>query len=166
MPDLLLLRHAKSDWSDSSLRDVERPLNARGREAARAMGHHLARLPPIDAIWASPAIRVRQTLEGIRAVHEGLPDEEVMAFIYGASSERIVSALRDARADRLLLVGHNPTMHDLTIRLTRGQSGAMRDTVMAKYPTGALAVLNIEGDWSDLRDGAATLAGFTRPADL
>ncbi|MCE2482681.1 MAG: histidine phosphatase family protein, partial [Alphaproteobacteria bacterium] len=62
MKTLLLLRHAKSDWGDPAREDFDRPLNARGRKAARGMAGHIARrgLGP-DLVWCSTAARARET---------------------------------------------------------------------------------------------------------
>ena len=66
MKTLTLLRHAKSGWDDPALSDFDRPLNARGRSAARAMGHEMRALGlGWDRIVASPAARVTETIDGL-----------------------------------------------------------------------------------------------------
>ena len=66
MRSLTLLRHAKSSWDDESLDDFHRPLNERGRRAAKAMGKHLAaKGARFDLVLASPAQRVVETLQGL-----------------------------------------------------------------------------------------------------
>ncbi|WP_343345369.1 histidine phosphatase family protein [Sphingomicrobium sp. XHP0239] len=166
MPDLLLLRHAKSDWKDSSHADMDRPLNPRGQKAARAMGRFLATRPPVDMLWASPAARVQETVRGIRKVTDVLPDQQIVQALYGASVRTLLDLLHQARGQRLLMVGHNPGMHELAMRLSDGRASEARERMLAKYPTGSLAELRFDGEWADLREGGAELTGFTRPRDL
>ncbi|MCJ8191440.1 SixA phosphatase family protein [Sphingomicrobium aestuariivivum] len=166
MPELFLLRHAKSDWGDPGLRDVERPLNARGREAAQAMGRHLDTLGTIDQLWVSPATRVEQTIEGLRASCPGLPEPQVVPSLYGASADTLIMLARQARGERLMIVGHNPGLHDCAFALVRGQGGEGMEQLARKFPTAALARIGIEGDWPMLDRGRGRLLGFTRPKDL
>jgi phosphohistidine phosphatase len=167
MKILTLLRHAKSDWDDPSQRDFDRPLNARGRAAAMAMGEELRRLGlAFDRVVASPSRRTTETLERLGRSYGPLPvtyDERV----YLASVPtllRIVQSADDAR-DQLMIVGHNPGMEQLTLGLAR--DGELRDRAAAKFPTGALAELRFDVvSWSEADDGAGTLARFIRPRDL
>lgn len=167
MKTLTLLRHAKSGWDDPSLTDFERPLNARGREAARAMGREVRALGlGWDHIVASPAARVEETIDGLAESYGPLApgyDERV----YLASAETLLALVRatgDA-CDRLLIVGHNPGMERLGLLL--GRAGPLRDEIAAKYPTGALAELALPVDrWRDVGPGSGTLQRFIRPRDL
>lgn len=167
MKKLTLLRHAKSGWDNPSLSDFERPLNARGRDAARAMGHKLRALGLAwDRILASPAARVTGTIEGLAESYGPLApvyDET----IYLASLDRlleIVHATDDAHAT-LLVVGHNPGMERLALLLSRG--GPLHDQMALKYPTGALAEIAFPLDhWRDVAESGGTLARFLRPRDL
>ena len=110
MKVLSLLRHAKSEWDDPSLTDFQRPLNGRGREAARAMGREMQRLGlAFDCIIASPAARVTETIDGLEEGYGALTptyDERV----YLASIDTLLEIVRDAddRCETLLIVGHNP----------------------------------------------------------
>src|SRR5205823_3269897 len=64
MKTLLLLRHAKSSWDDSSLRDFDRPLAPRGKRDAPSMGRVLKEQGPLpDLIISSPAVRAKETIE-------------------------------------------------------------------------------------------------------
>lgn len=167
MKTLTLLRHAKSSWGDPSLGDFERPLNARGEQAARAMGRELARHGTrFDQVLASPAARVEGTIAGLGQGGTALaPAYDRRLYL---ASARTLLALAQGVGDahgRLLIVGHNPGLAEFTLLLARG--GALRDEVAAKYPTGALAELRIEAArWRDLAPGGATLTRFVRPSDL
>jgi phosphohistidine phosphatase len=167
MKRLSLLRHAKSDWHDPSLTDFQRPLNARGRENARAMGREMRALGlAYDCVLASPAARVTETLDAIEESFGAL-DVRFDERIYLASTETLLTIVReaaDAQAS-LLLVGHNPGMERLALLLSRG--GALHDKVAEKYPTGALAEIALPIDhWRSAADGAGTLQRFLRPRDL
>ena len=167
MKTLTLLRHAKSGWDDPSLSDFARPLNARGRSAARAMGREMRALGLAwDHIVASPAARVTETILGL-AESYGPVDPVYDECVYLASLEtllEIVRATDDAHAT-LLIVGHNPGMERLALLLSRG--GPLHDELALKYPTGALAEIALPVDhWRDVADSGGTLARFLRPRDL
>jgi phosphohistidine phosphatase len=167
MKILTLLRHAKSGWDHASLTDFERPLDARGRAAALAMGGELKRLGlAFDCILASPAARVTETIDGLAERYGPIApvyDERV----YLASPETLLGLVR-ATADgcaSLLMVGHNPGLERLALLL--GRPGPLRDEIAAKYPTGALAEIAFPVDhWRDVGPGIGTLQRFLRPRDL
>ena len=167
MKVLSLLRHAKSDWHDPKLTDFARPLNARGRDNARAMGCEMRALGlAYDRVLASPAARVTETLAGLGESLGALPvhyDER----IYLASTETLLAIVHEAADahESLLLVGHNPGMERLALLLSRG--GALHDEVALKYPTGSLAEISFPVDhWRDVAESRGTLARFLRPRDL
>jgi phosphohistidine phosphatase len=167
MKTLTLLRHAKSGWDDPSLSDFARPLNARGRGAARAIGREMRALGlAYDRIVASPAARVTETIDGLAESYGPLApvyDE----CIYLASLETLLGIVRatDDHCAALLVVGHNPGMERLALLLSRG--GPLHDEVALKYPTGALAEIAFPVDhWRDVAESGGTLARFLRPRDL
>jgi phosphohistidine phosphatase len=162
-----LLRHAKSAWDDVRLRDFDRGLNARGRKGAALMGRHIReRGEEWELIVASPAERVKLTLEasGLTA-----PVEWEQA-VYLADAETLIGALQRLAGDpgSVLLVGHNPGLHELLFRLVASASEtALFAEAAEKFPTAAYAVLELSIDrWADLAPGSATLLHFARPRDL
>jgi phosphohistidine phosphatase len=167
MKTLTLLRHAKSGWDDPSLSDFARPLNARGRDAARAMGRELRALGLAwDRIIASPAARVTETIDGLREGYGPIAPVYDEA-IYLASLDALLDIVRatDDACASLLVVGHNPGMERLALLLSRG--GPLHDEVALKYPTGALAEIGFAIDhWRDVGESGGTLARFLRPRDL
>jgi len=168
MKTLYLLRHAKSDWHDPALSDFERPLNARGHKAARAMGRELnKRGLAADRILASPAARVVETLEGLAEGYGARMGVDYDQRLYLASVETLLDFVResDEGTARLLIAGHNPGMEQLALLLAGG--GALRDEVAVKYPTGALAQVSLPvARWRDVGQGCGTIALFLRPRDL
>jgi phosphohistidine phosphatase len=168
MKILTLLRHAKSDWADPAQPDFDRPLNARGREAALAMGREIAALGlTFDRILASPSARTTETIRWFGEGRGSGLDTDYDERIYLASVPtllRIVHEVDDAH-ERLLIVGHNPGMERLALLLSRG--GALHDLIAEKYPTGALAELRFDAEsWGEVDEGGATVERFIRPRDL
>jgi len=111
-PQLILLRHAKSDWSSGARSDFDRPLNARGRRDAPRMGAWLAGhgYAP-EAVIASPAARARETAELVCAALDfTVADIDFERELYGAPAEtiRAVAAEYLARHRRVMVVCHNP----------------------------------------------------------
>jgi phosphohistidine phosphatase len=167
MKTLTLLRHAKSGWDDASLSDFERPLNARGRDAARAMGRELRALGLAwDRVLASPAARVTETIDGLAESYGPIAPVYDEA-IYLASLDGLLDIVRatDDACATLLVVGHNPGMERLALLLSRG--GPLHDQVALDYPTGALAEIAFAIDhWREVGESGGTLARFLRPRDL
>jgi len=166
-----LLRHAKSDWDDLSLRDFDRGLNARGRKGARLMGAHIRSSGmPWDLALASPAERVKRTLE---ASGLELPVRfEESAYL--ADSPTLAALLRmvDEAAEAVLVIGHHPGLQELALELVPeltgdGEQTALYGEIAAKYPTAAYAVIELDIEsWKDLAPGCGRLVHFARPRDL
>ncbi|MEX2643611.1 MAG: histidine phosphatase family protein [Acetobacterales bacterium] len=169
MKTLYLLRHAKSDWGGPGLEDHERPLNARGREAARRMGRHIAGLQPQPAlVLCSSSVRTRETWALLGAA---LPDQPAIGFesgLYLASPRDILACINriEDEPEAALVIGHNPGMEDLAQALPAGGDRAAMERVRTKYPTAALATFTFDCRWRDLDFGLAELNGFVRPKDL
>src|SRR5258708_1538136 len=111
MRRLMLLRHAKSDWSTPGQRDHDRPLNARGREAAPKMGAYMVRHALIpDLIVASTAKRVVETLDLLLPAFDKPPKVAADAAVYEASPHALLASIKQTprAAHSLLMVGHNP----------------------------------------------------------
>jgi phosphohistidine phosphatase len=158
---LLLLRHAKSDWGDSSLRDFDRPLADRGKRDAPRMGRALKDRGPVpDLIVSSPAARAKATAEA--AIKSGGFSASLQfdEGIYGASTSelmRIVRHLPD-ESSSVLMVGHNPGFEELVYRL----SGAHE-----RMTTAALAAIEFPVErWEDVEDGQGKLLWFLTPKQL
>ena len=168
MKTLTLLRHAKSGWDVPVARDFERPLNARGRKAARAMGREMRRLGlSFDQVLASPATRVVETLTELAQGYGHAVDTSFDEAIYLAPVESLLALVRaaDDGDARLLLVGHNPGMEQLALLLSG--TGALRDEIAVKYPTGALAEIGFDvAHWREVAPGEGKLVRFIRPREL
>ena len=168
MPQLLLLRHAKSSWDDPKLPDHSRPLNARGKYAAANVGRvmrHVGALP--DRVLVSSARRTLQTLEQLEP-WETAPRIEVMDGLYLAHGNAILELVRDVAPETacLLVVGHNPGLHELGLALADKEIGIEEQKLHEGFPTSALAWFGFDGPWSELADGKAELKRFIAPSDV
>ncbi len=169
MRQLLLLRHAKSSWDDPRLSDHARPLNARGRRAAASMAQVMRdlRLSP-DIVLVSSARRTLQTLEALAPFEDG-PLVEPMDDLYLAPWQRLLEVLRNVpqTARSVLLIGHNPGLHELGLALLGGATPHPEAARLAEgYPTGALAEFSIASPWPALEAGGGRLIRFLAPRDL
>ncbi|MEM6856622.1 MAG: histidine phosphatase family protein [Pseudomonadota bacterium] len=172
MKTLGLLRHAKSEWDDAVKRDFDRGLNPRGRRGAALMGEHVvAEDINWDLALASPAVRVRETLESARIGLAPIFDER----LYLASAQTILDTVsahaakaEGAEPDAILVIGHNPGLQETIMDLVAParENAAFKEAAI-KFPTASFAVLECAIDsWSALKARCATLMHFARPRDL
>jgi phosphohistidine phosphatase len=162
MKTLLVLRHAKSSWSDPALDDHERPLSTRGRRDGPRMGALVREygLMP-DVVISSDAVRARLTAEAVVEAADYAGQILLDRRLYMASPADIRSLLRTVpdKAETVMIVGHNPGLEELVAQLT----GERQD-----LPTAALAQIVLPIDrWRDLRlSTRGTLVGHWRPKEL
>ena len=172
MRQLLLLRHAKSSWDDPRLPDHARPLNARGRRNAAGIGDAMRELGLApDVVLVSSARRTLQTLEALAPI-EGSPLVEPMDAIYLAPWAALLEVLRGVRetARSVLLIGHNPGVHELAMAMAgpaaMAEGGKTARRLAQSYPTGALTEFSVALPWRLLEPGGARLLRFLTPTDL
>jgi phosphohistidine phosphatase len=171
MKRLIVLRHAKSSWDEPNLDDFDRPLNARGWKAARRMGTELKRRDmQFDLALASPALRVRETLNGL-ADGYGVFDFPIQfeSGIYGAGAAALLDLVRTLPdgAGQCLLVGHNPGLQRLILELAVNDKNGLRDCVADRCPTAALAVIELAAQhWEDVAPGRGKLVELILPKEL
>jgi phosphohistidine phosphatase len=172
MRQLMLLRHAKSTWDDASMPDRDRPLNARGRRSAAVMRQAMRDLGLApDVVLVSTARRTMETLEALEP-WDDTPLMEPMDSLYLANPMQLTAALHGVAETvrSVLLIGHNPGLHDLALNLAGPRalaSGAEAARGLAAgFPTGALAEFVVAGSWWDLREGGGRLVRFLTPRML
>jgi phosphohistidine phosphatase len=158
---LYLLRHAKSSWKDASLRDFERPLKGRGRDAAEQIGRRLAaeKSHP-QLVVCSPAVRTRETAEIVLKHSNIRADVTFDERIYEASLRDLLHVVADIPDGKqvAMMIGHNPGFEELVSFL----SGEHRH-----MPTCALAKIRLEvASWKDVKAGEGTLEWFITPKEL
>jgi phosphohistidine phosphatase len=171
MRRLMLLRHAKTETDAPSGQDHDRRLDERGRRDAAEMGHWIARNPPFpELVLVSTAVRAKQTWDlawdemkdRVKA-----PEVELLDELYGAEPAQLLRTVRMASASdpkRLMLVGHNPGMHELALMLTGHGDKSARKALEDNLPTSGLAILDFDTkDWTDVAFRSGKLALFVSP---
>ncbi|MEX0969924.1 MAG: histidine phosphatase family protein [Paracoccaceae bacterium] len=163
--ELILTRHAKSDWDDPAASDHMRPLNARGHGAATALGRWLRiqRWKPEEAM-VSNAERTAQTWFYMAAEWESPPQASFMHKLYLASPETLLGAIRQAEKPRLQIIAHNPGIAALAEMLCDTPPDHMR---FLDYPTGSTLVLRFDVTrWADLQVHSGQVLAFVTPKDI
>ncbi len=153
---LVLLRHAKSDWSGEQP-DLYRPLADRGSRQASDAGRWLAaNLDGLGLAVVSPATRAQSTWELVAAELDDPPPARTDDRVYDASADELLTVVRDLPADveTAVLVGHNPGFEALVVLLTGEPT---------RLTTSALALIAVPGAWSDVTPRAAALRTAGRP---
>jgi len=171
MRRLMLLRHSKTENNAPSGRDQDRRLDDRGRCDAAEIGAWIGRHPPFpDSVLVSPAIRAHQTWEIASAAMKDAapqPQVEFLPELYGADPLQLLHTIRDAAtADprQLMLVGHNPGMHELALALAGSGDDKGRKALADNLPTSGLAVLDFAiDDWADVAFRHGRLVSFVSP---
>jgi phosphohistidine phosphatase len=166
------MRHAKSSWDQPELPDHERPLNGRGRAAAAAMGEAMRGLGLApDMVLVSTARRTLQTLEALEPWDE-TPLIEPIDTLYLATAAHLLTVLRGVTETTrsVLLLGHNPGLHDLACQLMGDDAARFANpdaqALTEGFPTGALAEFSLPHPWHALDAGTARLTRLIRPRDL
>lgn len=159
MTELMVMRHAKSDWGAGVAGDHDRPLADRGVKAAQRMGRFLAAVGAApDLVLSSPAVRARATVELAAEAGGWSAPIEIVERFYGGGWRDVIDGVAGSvsGASRLLIAGHEPTWSDLVSQLTGG--GGL------KMPTGAVACVDLgERGWSDIGQGTGELRWLVTP---
>lgn len=166
--ELLILRHAKSDWDTGAASDFDRPLSKRGRKDAPRVGRYLSEqgLVP-DYIVSSPAERAKQTVIAVCRQMD-IREEQINwdSRIYHAGAGSLLDVLNNCHGDaqRVLIAGHNPGLEILLQNLCNHEIPMPDDYKL--LPTAAVAQLEILSEWKNLEGGLARLVSLTRSRSL
>ncbi|MGH6711692.1 MAG: SixA phosphatase family protein [Bradyrhizobium sp.] len=175
MRRLMLLRHAKTEHDAPSGQDQDRRLDDRGRLDAAAIGGWIGQHPPVpDMVLVSTAVRAQQTWEIVQQAMQDAtrtvapqPQVESLDELYGAEPAQLLQIIRMAEASdprQLMVVGHNPGMHELALALAGSGDAAAKKALEDNLPTTGLAVLDFAiGDWNEVAFRRGTLVHFTSP---
>jgi phosphohistidine phosphatase len=161
MKNVLILRHAKSDWDDPALTDEQRPLAKRGLKDAPRVGKvlHERGLDP-QVILCSAATRARQTAEAAIKAGELTGRVQIAPELYGGGAQAYLEALQrlPGEVQQAMVVGHNPDLEELLTGLT-GRAETL--------PTAGLALVKLAvDDWAQVRAGLnGELVFVWRPKD-
>jgi phosphohistidine phosphatase len=166
MRRLMLLRHAKTERAEPGERDRDRKLTKRGRADAPVIGAYMADhdLVP-DLALVSPAVRAQDTWTLVAAELGKTPRMQTEDRIYNASPQKLLELVTQThKADRLLIVGHNPSLHEFALQLTASGALQLREQLSEKLPTSGLVVLDLPiEDWSFIRPRTGRLERFVTP---
>ncbi|MGX4770740.1 SixA phosphatase family protein [Bradyrhizobium guangdongense] len=172
MRRLMLLRHAKTETDAPSGRDQDRRLDERGQRDAAQMGNWIASHPPVPgAVLVSHAVRARQTWDlAWQAMKDRVaaPEVEILPELYGADPAQILETIRTATIPtdpaQLLLVGHNPGMHEAALMLMGSGDPVGARALADNLPTAGLAILDFDvKDWGDVAYRRGKLVLFVSP---
>lgn len=172
MRRLMLLRHAKTETDAPSGRDRDRRLDDRGHRDAAQMGDWIAAHPPFpDTVLVSHAVRARQTWDiAWEAMKDRVPapQVEILPELYGADPAQILDSIRTATfpagPKRLLLIGHNPGMHEIALMLIGGGDPDGAEALADNLPTAGLAIFDFDvKDWGDVAYRRGKLVLFVSP---
>ena len=166
MRRLMLLRHAKTERAEPGERDRDRKLTKRGRADAPLIGAYMIRhgLMP-DLALVSPAERAQETWTLLAGCFAKAPKTVNDERIYNATTDKLMTVLSEPRSARsLLVVGHNPGIHDLAVALIASGDVEARERVTEKLPTSGLVVIDLAfDDWQFLHPHSGRLDRFVSP---
>jgi phosphohistidine phosphatase len=166
MRRLMLLRHAKTERAAPGERDRERELMPRGRADAAAIGAYMAHHDLIpDLALVSPATRAQQTWTLVAGGFAKAPPMANDERIYNANPAALIGVIGGAATPHtLVVVGHNPGLHDLALILIGSGGKDMRERINEELPTSGLVVIDLPvEDWSLLHPHAGRLERFVSP---
>jgi phosphohistidine phosphatase len=169
MTIIAIMRHAKSDWGQPGLADFDRPLNERGRKAAKRVGRELKhRKIGFDRVIGSPAARVRETVVELEEGYGEPLSAQFERRIYEAGVDALFELVRmiPEHVHAPLLVGHNPGLHQLVLRLASGDD-ELRARISDNLPTGALALIELPAArWDEVEPGTGRISELILPREL
>jgi phosphohistidine phosphatase len=167
MRRLILLRHSTAAKAEPGGSDQDRVLTAEGRADAAMVGAYLVNhsFRP-DQVLVSPATRTRDTWRQIAAALRVAPDARFDQRIYNASAQTLFNVIVEApnEARTLLVLGHNPGLHELAVLLTATGDIDLRERLRENMPTSGIAVIDFALDsWSKLHPRSGRLERFVSP---
>ncbi len=162
----MLLRHAKTERAEPGQRDRDRKLVKRGRSDAETIAGYMAHHDLIpDLALVSTARRTQQTWELIASGFRKAPPHVDEERIYNASTGALMRLIGETRgAHSLLIIGHNPGLHDVALCLVAAGDIAMRERLADRLPTSGLVVIDFAVDtWTKLPPQSGRLEHFATP---
>lgn len=163
---LILVRHAKSSWSDAELSDPERPLNKRGRRSARVVGSWLHRKGYVpQRVLSSDSARTRETWRWIESELDSGAAVDWLRALYHADAQTMLDTLRSSvDASTIMMLGHNP---GTAVFANMVAMQPPPHPLYRNYPTAATAGIEFAASrWADVDWGSGTVADFVTPREL
>ena len=172
MRRLLLLRHSKTESDAPSGNDWDRRLDPRGNIDATELGRWLAGQRDLlpDLALVSTAVRARETWDIVQQLISAAAPQGLAAHLpdlYGAEPTQLLAIIHSATTDdpeRLMIVGHNPGLHEIALGLIGGDDDAGRAALADNFPTSGLAVIDFAvQSWDGVAFQGGQLAQFVSP---
>ena len=166
MPRLLLLRHAKAERARPGERDHERALTKEGRKDSKAIGQRIAKDGgAIDLVLSSTSRRTRETWDGVAPALGGEPEVRFLGSLFDAGDSYLpVLHAEGGKARAILVIGHNPAMHETALELAEGPGGRDGARLSKGFPKAAVAIFDFDGEWRSLQPGNMRLVAFIEAA--
>jgi len=170
MRRLLLFRHAKAERAIAGLPDRNRALIERGRKDAAKVGAYMAshHLIP-DRVVVSPAVRTQETWKACASAFKKEPGAMSVEKLYDATQHTIFGVIKGApsSAHTLMVIGHNPGLHELALMLIASGDVEAREQLREKLPTAGLVIVDFAlDDWNRLHPQSGRLERFVSPKSL
>ncbi|HEY4140243.1 MAG TPA: histidine phosphatase family protein [Pseudolabrys sp.] len=170
MRRLILFRHAKAEPSELGLEDLARSLVERGRKDAGKIGAYMKShgLAPDRAI-ISPAARTQETWKYTAAALKPSPAAMTADKLYDATPHAIFAVIKaaPASAHTLMVVAHNPGLHEVALMLIASGDIDARERLREKLPTAGLVIVDFAfDDWDKLHPQSGRLERFVSPKSL
>jgi phosphohistidine phosphatase len=166
----MLFRHAKADRPELGMEDRDRSLVERGRRDAGKIGAYMAAhaLQP-DRVLVSPAARTQETWKHLAAAFRPAPASTMEERLYDATPLAILAIIKGAPASAhtLMVIAHNPGLHELALMLIASGDVDARELLNEKLPTSGLVIVDFAfDDWSRLHPQSGRLERFVSPKSL
>lgn len=166
MKRLILIRHAKSSWSEPFGADHDRSLNDRGRDSCPRIGGWLRDKGYVpDHILCSTATRCVETCDLVKQTTGWTAEPEYTKAIFHAGTAQLSELIYKSNSDVLAVFGHNPGIGSLAEELSSGPTP--EHPKFFQYPAGAVTIIDFEiDDWALLTSGKGTVRDFVVPSEL
>ena len=170
MRRLLLFRHAKAERAEPGAKDQARPLTERGRADAKLIGAYLARHAFVpDRVLVSTSARTRETWSQAVTALESSPAALFDERIYQAGVQTLTQLIKETPADaqRLMVIGHNPGLHEFAMLAVASGDIDARERLREKLPTSGLVIIDFAfDDWAKLHAHSGRLERFVSPKSI
>ena len=170
MRRLLLFRHAKAEKSEPGAEDQSRVLTERGRKDAAMIGAYVAGHALIpDRVVVSPSARTQETWKFTATAFRPAPAAQSVERLYDATAHAILTVIKDApaAAHTLMVIGHNPGLHEVALMLIASGDIETRERLREKLPTAGLVIIDFPSDdWGRLHPQSGRLERFVSPRSL
>ncbi|MFI8106138.1 SixA phosphatase family protein [Streptomyces sp. NPDC086023] len=164
---IVIVRHGKAVPKHTA-DDPDRDLTGRGRRDSARAGRWLEESGHrFDLARCSTAVRARRTWQMIVPHLSAPPPASYSEQLYHADAAYLLAVLRGSAPELtgVLLVGHNPAVHDLAVTLCGSGPKPLRRTLEDGLPTAGVVVLTLDGPWERIGPGAAHLTDLWTPGD-